>query len=119
MCVKCSDEEIPSNGVCVPKGVSSSNVIQGVLANDGTPFYIADIASCIAAGLGMIVYYNKQGCGKSLVQQPLQKHVASCFFATASFLSEMVLAWFVLGSGINELMLPATLMILSRFLISP
>ena len=115
-CVTCRDGETAANGVCVPT-TSTSSAVQGVLSNSGTPFYVLAIISVILGGLGSYLGQGK-AADKNLVQQNLPKHIFQCSLSTAGMLSELILAYFVLLSGVPDLVAPGVVMLVSRLVIA-
>ena len=116
--MQCGDDSTASNGICVPSA-SSSNAVKGVLANNGTPLYVMAIVSILAGGVGIMIYYDKATHTENLVQQPINKHFLTCLLSTAGFLSEVILAYFSLESGISDLKAPGIVLFVSRFFVAP
>ena len=125
VCTPCDDGYITES-----KGANdcfASSSVKGVFANKGAPFYVLAILSTLAGGLGLALFYNKMAYDSDpesldargvLVQQPLTKHISACFFGTAGFLSELVLAFFALQSGLIQMRVPASMLLISRFLVA-
>ena len=128
-CVKCSDGEKASNGVCLELS-SQDSAIQGVFANSGLPFYILVIIALAFACLGVMVYYDKtttellsdgttEDMKRDLVQQSLFKHVLQIFFASSGLVSEFILAYYLCMTKVGKLLIPAALMFAARLVIAP
>jgi hypothetical protein len=99
-------------------GVDASNEdrLEGVLANNGTPFYIMAILVVIMGGLGFAVHSSKKG-EPSVLKLTEMAHIVLFMLNSAGMFSEMVLGVVVISSGVPQLLPFALMLFASRLLI--
>jgi len=121
-CVSCPEGETATSGLCVKDskdGVDASNSedkLEGVLANNGTPFYIMAILVVMLGGLGFAVHGSKKMVPDVLILSEAA-HLLPFMLNSAGMMSEMVLATAVVSSGDQSLLPFGIMLVASRVIV--
>ena len=119
VCVTCPGGQYASGGKCVkdaPPGANNENAVEGILANNGTPFYIMAIMVVLAGGLGFAVHSSKKMVPGVLIL-PDTAHVLHFMLNSAGMMSELVLGVAVVSSGMKQLVPFGVMLLLSRVVV--
>jgi hypothetical protein len=101
---------------CVDVVTSSVSPMEGVLANDGAPFYSIAIMVVILGGLGFAVHGTKK-MAPGVLLLPESTHLLQFMLTSAGMMSEMVLATAVMISGDRPLLVYGVILLLSRVMV--
>jgi hypothetical protein len=108
---------VVTGGHCIKKtvdiGTSGESAVAGVLANNGTPFYIMAILVVIAGAIGHAVYSSKKAYPDVLLMKDWE-HVLYFMMNAAGILGELILGIAILSSGAKHLIGFGALMLASR-----
>jgi hypothetical protein len=119
--VSCPEGETATSGLCVKNSkdgvdASSGDKLEGVLANNGTPFYIMAIIVVMLGGLGFAVHGTKKMAPGVLLLSEAT-HLLLFMLNSAGLMSEIVLATAVLSSGDQPLLPFGIMLLLSRMVV--
>jgi hypothetical protein len=115
-CVACADDEYITGFQCV-KQLSGGNAYEGVLANNGTPFYIMAILVVALGALGYAISVSKIHVPGLLQLQP-REHIIQFAMNSAGLISELILSIAVMSSGNDTVVGYGVIMLLSRLLVA-
>jgi hypothetical protein len=113
--VACPGGEKANSGLCV-KTNNNENAVEGVLANNGMPFYIIAIIVVILGGLGFAVHGSKKMVPDVLLLPDIQ-HVAQFMLNSGGMMSEIVLAIAVITSGRKDIEIFGYVLVASRVIV--
>lgn len=119
-CSPCSDGEYAtSEGTCLKdlNTNSDSNAVEGLLSNNGTPFYILAILVVIIAALGLAIAGTKKG-KENLLSLDDKEHIMQFGLNSAGLISELILGFVLTISGDSQLFFLGISLFIARFLVA-
>lgn len=101
-CETCVEGKYVSGGQCIKSTDLQSSPVTGILANEGTPFYIMAIIAVFSGALALMVYNTKKHMS-GVLQLEDKEHFIQFFMNTVGLLSELILGIGILTSRLNHL----------------